>query len=72
MGQAGLFGVSGEDDTQFAVGGGGYRWRVGPAFVLRVETRYRRWFQEQYSPLYSRDINDFSLLVGLGAVLGGG
>ncbi len=46
--------------TDYAAGGGlGYRWRPGPAFVLRAEGRYRRWFDD--------GINDFSLLVGLGA-----
>ena len=46
--------------TDFAAGGGlGYRWRLGPAFVLRAEGRYRRWFDD--------GVNDFSLLIGLGA-----
>ena len=46
--------------TDFAAGGGlGYRWRLGPAFVLRAEARYRRWFDDA--------VNEFSLLMGLGA-----
>ena len=46
--------------TDFAAGGGlGYQWRLGPAFVLRAEGRYRRWFDE--------GVNEFSVLMGLGA-----
>ena len=29
-----------------ASGGLGYQWRVGPAFVLRTEGRYRRWIDD--------------------------
>ena len=51
--------------TDLAAGGGlGYRWRLGPAFVLRAEGRYRRWFDD--------GVNDISLLLGLGARTGGG
>ena len=51
--------------TDFAAGGGlGYRRRLGPAFVFRAEGRYRRWFDD--------GVNDFSLLVGLGARAGPG
>lgn len=51
--------------TDFAAGGGlGYRWRLGPAFVLRAEGRYRRWFDDR--------VNDFSLLLGVGARTGSG
>ena len=51
--------------TDFAAGGGlGYRWRLGPAFVFRAEGRYRRWFDD--------GVNDFSLLLGLGARAGAG
>ena len=51
--------------TDLAAGGGlGYRWRLGPAFVLRAEGRYRRWFDDS--------VNDFSLFLGLGARTGGG
>ncbi|MDE2997528.1 MAG: hypothetical protein OXU79_00445 [Gemmatimonadota bacterium] len=51
--------------TDLAVGGGlGYRRRLGPAFVLRAEGRYRRWFDD--------GVDDFSLLFGLGAQSGGG
>ena len=73
MGQAGLKGdTSGTANTFLAGGGGGYRWRVGPAFVLRLEARYRRWFDSQNYYYHSTsDLNEFSLLIGLGAVLGG-
>ena len=51
--------------TDFAAGGGlGYQWRLGPAFVLRSEGRYRRWFDD--------GVNNFSLLLGLGARSGHG
>ncbi len=51
--------------TDFAAGGGlGYQWRLGPAFVLRAEGRYRRWFDD--------GVDDFSLLLGLGARPGRG
>ena len=51
--------------TDFAAGGGlGYQWRLGPAFVLRAEGRYRRWFDDA--------VNDYSLLLGLGARAGRG
>ncbi len=51
--------------TDFAAGGGlGYRWRLGPAFVLRAEGRYRRWFDD--------GVDNFSLLLGLGARTGSG
>ena len=50
--------------TDFAAGGGlGYQWRLGPTFVVRAEGRYRRWFDDA--------VNDFSLLLGLGARIGG-
>ena len=60
-----LFGAD-EDDFEgyFLAGAGlGYQWRVGPAFVLRAEGRYRRWFDDK--------ANDFSLTLGLGTRLGG-
>ena len=47
----------------FAGAGLGYQWRVGPAFVLRAEGRYRRWFDDE--------VNEFSLMLGLGTRLGG-
>ena len=46
-----------------ASGGLGYQWRVGPAFVLRTEGRYRRWIDDGE--------NEFSLFLGLGTRLGG-
>ncbi len=49
-----------ESVTDFSIGGGlGYQWRLGPAFVLRSEGRYRRWFDD--------GVNEFSVLMGLGA-----
>ncbi len=58
--------VDDEDDSEseFSAGAGlGYRWHLGPAFVLRAEGRYRRWFDDE-GP------NDFSLLLGLGTRAG--
>lgn len=57
---------SGSDsDTVVSMGAGlGYRWRVGPWFIVRTEGGYRRWFED---PPY----NDFSVHIGLGANLGG-
>ena len=53
-----------DSETEFSAGAGlGYQWRLGPAFVLRAEGRYRRWFDEE--------INNFSFLIGLGTRLGG-
>ena len=43
--------------------GMGLRARIGPAFVLRMEGRYERWFENEE--------NIFSLLFGLGTELGG-
>lgn len=77
-GLAGMRGSSGGGGTLFAAGGGGgYRWRVGPAFVLRVAARYKRWIgPSNYYPIWNGGstrftLNEFSLLIGLGAVLGG-
>ncbi len=54
---------SDESGTDISAGAGlGYQWRLGPAFVLRTEGQFRRWFKE--------GINDYSLLLGLGARLG--
>ena len=56
--------VEGESETDFSAGGGmGYQLRLGPTFVVRAEGRYRRWFDDA--------VNDFSLLIGLGARIGG-
>ena len=64
--------TTGTNNSFGAGGGGGYRWRVGPAFALRVEARYRRWFDSQDYYYYSTtDQNEFSLVIGLGTVLGG-
>ena len=53
-----------ESETDFSAGAGlGYQWRLGSALVLRAEGRYRRWFNEE--------INDLSLIIGLGTRLGG-
>ena len=53
----------GDSVTDFAAGGGlGYQWRLGPTFVVRAEGRYRRWFDGE--------VNDYSLLLGLGTRFG--
>ena len=64
LGQGALNVLSDEYDseTDFSAGAGlGYQWRLGPAFVLRAEGRYRLWFEDE--------VNDFSLLLGLGTRL---
>ena len=54
--------LKGDSDSNLSIGAGlGYQWRVGPAFVLRAEGRYRRWFED--------DVNDISLTLGLGTRL---
>ncbi len=66
LGQSALIVLSDEYDseTDFSAGAGlGYQWRLGPAFVLRAEGRYRLWFEDE--------VNDFSLLLGLGTRLNG-
>ena len=56
--------VSVNHDTDFSAGlGMGYLWRIGPAFTLRMEGQYRRWFDTES--------NNFSLVFGLGTRLGG-
>lgn len=66
---AGLY-FEGFSEHAFSVGAGlGYQWRVGPAFVLKAEGRYRRWFHEFNK--FDEGLNDFSLLFGLGTRLGG-
>ncbi|MDE2742997.1 MAG: hypothetical protein OXI58_15495 [Gemmatimonadota bacterium] len=58
--------------TYFSAGAGlGYQWRVGPAFVLRTEGRYRMWFLDEEFPLIADGTNEFSLFIGLGTRLGG-
>ena len=53
-----------DSESTFSAGAGlGYQWRVGPAFVLKAEGRYRRWIDDE--------VNDFSLTLGLGTRLGG-
>lgn len=62
---SGVYWESGSSHHDFAAGVGlGYQWRVGPAFVLKAEGRYRQWFREL-------DEDEFSLLLGLGTRLGG-
>ena len=57
---------SGTNDSIYAAGGGaGYRTIVSETLGVRVEGRYRRLFGDEGSGL-----NEFSVLVGLGAVLG--
>ena len=51
-------------DIDISVGiGMGLRARTGSAFVLRMEGRYERWFEDE--------VNDFSFIIGLGTRLGG-
>ena len=51
-----------ESETDFTAGFGmGYQWRIGPAFVLRMEGQYGRWFDEE--------LNSFSLVLGFGTRL---
>ena len=58
------YAFSDDSESEFSVGAGlGYQWRLGPAFVLRAEGRYRRWFEDE--------VNDFSLTLGLGTRLSG-
>jgi hypothetical protein len=57
---------SGGSDTYFALGGGaGYRMIVRETLGVRLEGRYRRLFDDA-----AIGTNEFSILVGLGAVLG--
>ena len=61
-GSVSIFSV--DHDTDFSAGlGMGYLWRVGPAFTLRMEGQYRRWFDAES--------NNFSFVFGLGTRLGG-
>ncbi len=74
LGNGALIGLYGESasDHAFTSGGGlGYQWRVGPAFVLRTEGRYRQWFHGEEVPLIADGANEFSLFLGLGTRLGG-
>ena len=66
------FNATEDDDsarwTNYSAGAGlGYQWRVGPAF-LRTEGRYQRWFVDDD---FNRNLNQFSLLLGLGTRFGG-
>ena len=64
--------VDGGSDTYFAAEAGlGYQWRVGPAFVLRAEGRYRRLFHDEEFPLIENGDSGFALLIGLGTRFGG-
>ena len=59
-----VIGSRGDYETDFSAGAGlGYQWRLGPAFVLRMEGRYRRWFDDE--------INEISFILGFGTRLGG-
>ncbi len=54
----------------FAAGAGlGYQWRVGPAFVVKAEGRYRRWFADFAD--FAGHLNEFSLTLSLGTRLSG-
>lgn len=73
----GLYGELRSDDDKvddseriFAAGAGlGYQWRVGPAFVVKAEGRYRRWFAEVDE--FESGLGEFSLTLNLGTRLGG-
>ena len=39
------------------------QWRIGPAFVLRMEAQYRRWFDAE--------TDNYAFVFGLGTRLGG-
>lgn len=57
---------SGSSDSIYAAGGGaGYRTIVSETLGVRLEGRYRRLFSDE-----GTGMNEFSVLVGLGAVLG--
>ena len=76
----GLYGEVRDDDDEedgsehiFAVGGGlGYQWRIGPAFVVKAEGRYRRWVGE-FDELdeLEVDFGELSLTLSVGTRLGG-
>ena len=56
--------IESSSTTNFSAGVGlGYHWRIAPAFSLRAEGQYRRWFESKS--------NTFSLMLGLGTRLGG-
>lgn len=57
----------GESETDFALGGGiGFRSVINDALGFHIEGRYRRWFED------FTDVNEFTVAVGLGAIVGGG
>lgn len=65
LGQGSLFSVfeDNESETDFFAGVGmGYQWRIGPAFVLRMEGKFQRWLDVRS--------NDVLLVLGLGTRLG--
>ena len=73
LGNGALLGLYAEGSSlhAFSTGAGlGYQRRVGPAFVLRVEGRYRRWVDDG-DDLFGDGENEFSLFLGLGTRLGG-
>lgn len=59
------FGDGGSDSIYAAGGGAGYRTIVRESLGVRLEGRYRRLFGDE-----GIATNEFSILVGLGAVLG--
>lgn len=69
MAQAGLLRLSGFDDSAngYSIGGGvGYRTPVAGSLALSVEGRYRRGTGEDF---FEEDMNEFALVVALGAVI---
>lgn len=77
----GLYGEFRSDDDKadgsehiFTAGAGlGYQWRVGSAFVVKAEGRYRRWFAElDEFDEFDAGLGEFSLTLSLGTRLSGG
>lgn len=64
--------ADGGSETYFAAGAGlGYQKRVGSAFVLRVEGRFRRWFHNEEFPIIKDGATGLLFLIGLGTRFGG-
>lgn len=50
--------------------GGGYQWRIGPAFVLRAEGQYQRLWMSIEDEDEGESANEFSLTIGIGTRFG--
>ncbi len=54
-----------DNENMMSFGGGlGYQWRIGTALVLRTEGQYHR------SLIKDRNLNEFSLVIGIGTRFG--